>query len=263
MKIPIYQFDAFTGKESAGNPAAVCPLDDWLEEGAMQEIAAENGLSETAFFVSDGDGFALRWFTPTTEMDLCGHATLASAFVICTQLDPDRREAVFQTKSGQLSVVKTDSMFVMDFPARPPNPVSPPAGLIKALGGSPTEVLLAARDYLVVYKSERDIRNLNPDIPALSKFDHPVIVTAPGIGFDCVSRFFAPTMGISEDPATGSAHCTIAPYWAKRLGKQTVHAYQASARGGELKCECIGDRVHVAGSCALQTKTELEVPATN
>ncbi len=228
----------------------------------MQEIAADIGLSETAFFVKSGNVFNLRWFTPTTEVDLCGHATLASAFVIFTQLDPDCSETVFQTQSGQLSVVQKDDKFVMDFPARPPQPISPPPGLLEALGGSPTEVL-AARDYLVIYGSDQEIRNLDPDIPALSEIDRAVIVTAPGVKFDCVSRFFAPTMGVSEDPATGSAHCTIAPYWAEHLGKQTVHAYQASARGGELDCEYVGDRVHIAGSCMLHSKTEIEIPASN
>ncbi len=262
MKIPVYYIDAFTGKKSTGNPAAVCPLNDWLEDPTMQAIAADVGLSETAFFVRSGDRFDLRWFTPTTEVDLCGHATLASAFVICTQLDPDCNVTVFQTLSGQLSVVQRDDKFIMDFPARPPQPSPPPTGLLKAIGGSPTEVL-AARDYLVVYGSERAIRDLDPDIPTLSKIDHPVIVTAPGEEFDCVSRFFAPTMGIPEDPATGSAHCTIAPYWAERLGKRTVHAYQASASGGELECECVGDRVHVAGSCSLRTRTDIEIPVSN
>ena len=259
MKLPIYQVDAFTDRVLAGNPAAVCPLDGWLDDTTMQAIAAENNLPETAFFVRVGDGFELRWFTPTVEVDLCGHATLASAYVICTEIEPSRSEATFQTLSGPLAVRKQGKKFVMDFPARPARPVDPHAGLLEALGGSPVKVL-AARDYLVVYGSEQEVRDLDPDISALAEIDRPVIVTAPGKDFDCVSRFFAPTMGIAEDPATGSAHCTVAPYWSERLGKQAIRAYQASARGGELDCECAGDCVLIAGSCVLYMKGDIEIP---
>ncbi len=242
----------------AGNPAAVCPLDGWLDDATMQAIAAENNLPETAFFVRMGDGFELRWFTPSVEIDLCGHATLASAYVICTEIEPSREEATFQTRSGPLAVRKQGKKYVMDFPAQPAQPVDPHAGLLEALGGSPAKVL-AARDYLVVYESEQEVRDLDPDISALAEIDRAVIVTAPGKDFDCVSRFFAPTMGIAEDPATGSAHCTIAPYWSERLGKQAIRAYQASARGGKIDCECVGDRVLIAGSCVLYMRGEIEI----
>jgi PhzF family phenazine biosynthesis protein len=245
--LPLYQVDAFTGKLFAGNPAAVCPLERWLEDGQMQAIALENNLSETAFFVRNGDVYDLRWFTPACEIDLCGHATLASAFVILECLDRQAEAVRFHTKSGELRVGRNGDLLTMDFPARPPQPCGPLPALAEALGKAPRE-LGEARDYLAVYDSEDDIRSLVPDMRALAAVGHfAVIVTARGEEVDFVSRFFAPASGVDEDPVTGSAHCTLTPYWASRLGKTSFHALQVSARGGELWCELIGDRVRMSG----------------
>lgn len=247
MILPLYQVDAFTGKLFAGNPAAVCPLESWLGDRQMQSIAAENNLSETAFFVRNGDVYDLRWFTPACEVDLCGHATLASAFVVLEYLDRSAAAVRFHTKSGELRVRRNGDLLTMDFPARPPQPCDPLPALAEALGKPPRE-LGAARDYLAVYDSEEDVRSLDPDMRALAAVDHfAVIVTAPGKDVDFVSRFFAPAEGVDEDPVTGSAHCTLAPYWAQRLGKTSFHALQVSARGGELWCELAGDRVAISG----------------
>jgi PhzF family phenazine biosynthesis protein len=248
----VYQVDAFTQNVFAGNPAAICPLDSWLPDDTMQTIAAENNLAETAYFVPDGDGFHLRWFTPETEVDLCGHATLASAWVLYNKMGYDADGVTFHTLSGPLTVARQDDLLVMDFPARPPHPAEPCAGLLEALGGSPAAVL-AARDYLVVYESAEEVRALKPEMMGLMNIDRfAVIATAPGDGErDCVSRFFAPAKGIAEDPVTGSAHCTIVPYWAERLGKPEIHAFQASRRGGDLFCRMNGDRVTIAGHCAF------------
>jgi len=246
LQIPVYQIDAFASHVFAGNPAAICPLEQWLPDEQMQAIAAENNLSETAFFVRNGDGYQLRWFTPKVEVDLCGHATLASAFVILTQLAPG--DAVrFQTKSGVLEVTREGDLFTLDFPARPPADCKVDVGLVAALGGNP-ELILGARDYLVVYRSEDEVRALEPNMEALKGIDRfAVIVSAPGKDVDFVSRFFAPAKGVPEDPVTGSAHCTLIPYWAKRLGKTKLHAYQISPRGGELWCEDRGERVRMSG----------------
>ena len=248
QKIPMYQVDAFAGHVFSGNPAAICPLDTWLPDEQMQSIAAENNLAETAFFVPNGSGYKLRWFTPAVEVDLCGHATLASAFVILNDLTPAERSVSFETKSGTLSVTREGDLYSLDFPALPPQPCSDvyPA-LISALGGKPEEVL-AARDYLVVYASEEELRALRPDMAALMNLDRfAVIATAPGREVDFVSRFFAPAKGVPEDPVTGSAHCTLIPYWSKRLGKKKLHANQVSPRGGELWCEDRGKRVTISG----------------
>jgi PhzF family phenazine biosynthesis protein len=247
MKIPIFQVDAFASRLFAGNPAAVCPLEQWLDDKRLQAIAAENNLSETAYFVHSDDSYHLRWFTPEVEVDLCGHATLASAFVILNYLDPSKDAVRFHTKSGELLVRRNGDLLSMDFPARPPAPCRPPEGLIEALGKHPAE-LLAARDHLAVYASEEEVRCLRPNIDLLARVDHfAVIATAPGQKSDFVSRFFAPRQGIGEDPVTGSAHCTLAPYWSKRLNKTELHAFQVSARGGELWCEDRGERVIVSG----------------
>ena len=257
QQIPVFQVDAFASRVFAGNPAAICPLDQWLADEQMQAIAAENNLSETAFFVRNGDTYHLRWFTPKVEVDLCGHATLASAFVILTQLAPG--DAVrFQTKSGILKVSRDGELFTLDFPSRPPAECQVHKGLVAALGSaekppeggqdSPSHIVLAARDYLVVYESEEDVRALQPNMEALKQIDRfAVIVTAPGREVDFVSRFFAPAKGVPEDPVTGSAHCTLIPYWSKRLGKKKLHAYQVSPRGGELWCEDRGERVRISG----------------
>jgi PhzF family phenazine biosynthesis protein len=247
VKIPMYQVDAFAGRVFSGNPAAICPLDAWLPDEQMQAIAAENNLAETAFFVKNGSGYKLRWFTPAVEVDLCGHATLASAQVILNDLTPGERSVSFETKSGTLSVTRSGDLYSLDFPARPPQACEPYPGLVSALGGEP-EQILAARDYFVVYGSEQELRALKPDMQALMNIDRfAVIATAPGHDFDFVSRFFAPAKGVPEDPVTGSSHCTLTPYWSKRLGKTKLHAFQASPRGGELWCEDRGERVTISG----------------
>jgi PhzF family phenazine biosynthesis protein len=253
MRLPIYQVDAFTDRLFAGNPAAVCPLAEWLPDPVMQAIAAENNLSETAFFVRNGNGYALRWFTPSVEVDLCGHATLASGFVVLNLIEPQRDSVRFETKkAGALTVGRRADMLVMDFPAWAPSPATTPAGLVEALGGAPRAVL-HARDHLVVYETAAEIAALKPDLAALARVDTwAAIVTAPGSdGIDFVSRFFAPRQGVPEDPVTGSAHCTLAPYWAKRLGKNDLEARQLSSRGGVLRCTVDGDRVSIAGRAVL------------
>jgi predicted PhzF superfamily epimerase YddE/YHI9 len=246
-RIPVYQVDAFASRVFTGNPAAVCPLDKWLPDEQMQAIAAENNLAETAFFVKNGEGYNLRWFTPTVEVDLCGHATLASGFVIMNHLTPSAKLVQFSTQSGNLIVTRDGDLLSLDFPTRMPLECQVDPGLIPGLGGRP-ETVLAAREYLVVYGTEEEVRSLTPDMNALAKVDHfAVIATAPGKDVDFISRFFAPKQGIPEDPVTGSAHCTLIPYWSKRLGKKKLHAYQASPRGGELWCEDRGDRVTISG----------------
>lgn len=230
MRLPLYQVDAFTDRLFGGNPAAVCPLEEWLPDTTMQAIAAENNLSETAFFVREGEGYALRWFTPAVEVELCGHATLASAYVIFHVLEPARERVLFRTrKAGTLVVTRRGDELAMDFPAWPASPVAAPPELAAALGKPPVRVL-AARDYLAVYEHAEDVAGLDPDLAAVARLDRfAVIVTAPGVeGVDFVSRFFAPAKGVPEDPVTGSAHCTLTPYWAARLGKTRL---QAKSRG--------------------------------
>jgi PhzF family phenazine biosynthesis protein len=243
----MYQVDAFSGQVFAGNPAAICPLDAWLPDAQMQSIAAENNLAETAFFVRNGKGYKLRWFTPLVEVDLCGHATIASAQVILNDLMPGERSVSFETRSGTLTVTREGDLYSLDFPSRPPGPCEPNSELVHALGGNP-EAVLAARDYFVVYGSEEELRALKPDMQALMNIDRfAVIATAPGRDFDFVSRFFAPSKGVPEDPVTGSAHCSLIPYWSKRLGNTKLHAFQVSPRGGELWCEDRGERVTISG----------------
>ncbi len=258
MQLPLYQVDAFADAVFKGNPAAVMPLDAWLPDATLQAIAAENNLSETAFLVPqkgglDEDGYGLRWFTPTKEVDLCGHATLASAWVIFHKLDGARAHVDFFTKSGKLTVRQDgeSGRLAMDFPARPATEKAPCSGLIAALGVAP-KLVLAASKYLLVYEDAEIVRKMKPDMAGLMELDRDgVIVTAPGDrpGIDCVSRYFVPAAGIPEDPVTGSAHCSVVPYWAKRLGKRDIVAYQASARGGTLYCRDEGERVRLAGSC--------------
>jgi PhzF family phenazine biosynthesis protein len=252
MRLPIYQVDAFTSRLFAGNPAAVVPLQDWPPDATLQAIAGENNLSETAFFVRDRDVWELRWFTPTAEIDLCGHATLATAAVIFRHIEPARRRVEFRTrKAGTLSVTRHGEELALDFPARPAAPVAAPPALAAALGATPAEVL-AARDYLCVFENTEDVHNLRPDFAALARLDRLVICTAPGVGeFDFVSRFFAPALGIDEDPVTGSSHCTLVPFWAERLGRSHLRAKQVSPRGGELSCALEGDRVTIAGRAAF------------
>jgi len=260
MKIPFYQIDSFTDSVFSGNPAGVCPLDAWIDAETMQAIATENNLSETAFFVREGDDYALRWFTPACEVDLCGHATLASALIILTRLEPHRNGARFTTQSGPLVVERDGDRLAMDFPARPPVPCTPHSGLVPALGVEPEEILGAERDYLAVYPDLATVLSLEPDAAGLMGMDRPtVIVTAPGEDCDFVSRFFGPAVGIYEDPVTGSAHCTSVPYWARRLGKTRLFARQVSARGGELWCEDRGERVRMAGHAAVYLEGEITV----
>jgi PhzF family phenazine biosynthesis protein len=259
MRLPIYQVDAFTEKLFGGNPAAICPLEAWLPDATMQAIAAENNLAETAFFVREDGDYVLRWFTPAVEVDLCGHATLASAYIIFRYLEPHRQSVNFRTlKAGTLTVERREDSLVMDFPARPPSPAEAPAGLIAALGGAPRDVL-RARDYLAIYGSAAEITALKPDFTALAKIDcFAVIATAPGVnGIDFVSRFFAPRQGIDEDPVTGSSHCTLVPYWAKRLGKSELEARQISTRGGALSCALDGDRVRIGGRAVLYLEGQI------
>lgn len=236
MKLRLFQVDAFTDHLFAGNPAAVCPMEEWLPDDVMQSIAAENNLAETAFFVRNHEEYDLRWFTPTREVDLCGHATLASAHVLFQVLDPSLGSVTFRTLSGPLRVDRDGAWLSMRLPRREPAACEAPAALLEGLGSTPGHVL-RSRDYMAVYGSEDDVRSLRPDMTRLASLDAlGVIVTAPATRFDFVSRFFAPAAGVPEDPVTGSAHCTLVPYWAKRLGKQTLHARQVSARGGELLC---------------------------
>jgi len=261
MRTPIYQLDAFTSRRFAGNPAAVMPLDDFLGDDMLQAIAAENNLAETAFLVREGGDYRLRWFTPTTEVPLCGHATLASAAVVMERLEPGRNQVVFHSASGPLTVRRTATGYVMDFPARPSQPVPPPPGLAAALGAVPVEVVVDAFNYLVLLASAREVRGLTPDIAAIAHVDRSgVIVTAPGDeSYDFVSRYFAPAKGIPEDPVTGGAHCALAPYWAQRLGKTEFRAFQASKRGGEVICRLVGDRVELEGSCVFYLEGEAEI----
>lgn len=257
MKLPLYQIDAFTSTVFGGNPAAVVPLDSWLPDATLQAIALENNLSETSYFVPEGEGWRLRWFTPVNEVDLCGHATLATAHLIFSRLKPDLSRVRFQTRSGLLEVTRDGDRLVLDFPALRPKPLEDGGGmraaLAQALGRPPKEVW-AARDVMAIYESADDVRALKPDMSALGKIDAwAILVTAPGdqTGIDFVSRFFAPGYGIPEDPVTGSAHCELTPYWAARLGKKKLAARQVSARGGELFCEDRGDRVSIAGRAVL------------
>jgi len=250
-RLPLYQVDAFADAVFAGNPAAVVPLETWLPDDLMLSIAAENNLAETAFFVTEGDMRRLRWFTPTVEMDLCGHATLASAYVIFQHLEPQATELNFITRSGPLSVARLENgLLELDFPSRPPAPCALPDGLIEAVGKAPLEVL-KSRDVVALYDDADFIRDLKPNMAKLAELDaHALIVTAPGkpgSGVDFVSRFFAPLEGIPEDPVTGSAHCTLTPYWAAKLGKTQMIARQLSARGGQLELRLAGERVHMAG----------------
>lgn len=253
MKIPIYQVDAFTSEVFSGNPAAVCLLDAWMDDGLLQSIAAENNLSETAFLVPCGNGFDLRWFTPVTEVALCGHATLAGAFVLyeCRNWPGDR--ITFQTRrSGQLTVMRRDALLEMDFPARPVIDRPAPAALNEVLRVTPTATFGSAEDLLVVLDSERAVREFRPDFAALERLDcRGVIMTARGDRSDFVSRFFAPRVGVPEDPVTGSSHCVLIPYWAGVLGKTDLYAIQVSKRGGELICRHAGDRVKIGGRAAL------------
>ena len=261
MRTSIFQIDAFTNRRFAGNPAAVMPMDHFLDDATLQAIAAENNLAETAFLVPEGGDYRLRWFTPTTEVPLCGHATLASAAVVMERLEPGRSRVVFHSASGPLTVTRVASGYVMDFPARLSEPVASPPGLAEALGVVPVEVFADPFNYMALLQRAELVRELNPDIAALARLDRSgVVVTAPGDGiYDFVSRYFAPAKGIPEDPVTGGAHCALTPYWAKRLGTTEFRAYQASRRGGEIICRLAGDRVELEGACVFYLEGEVEV----
>lgn len=255
-EIDIYQVDAFTSRLFGGNPAAVCPLEAWLPDGTLQAIADENNLSETAFFIPQGDGFELRWFTPRVEIDLCGHATLATAHVIFNHLPYPKDEIRFSTRfAGPLSVTRQNDWLTLDFPSWIATPVSPvPADGIAGLGGKSPSECYVKRDYMFVYEDEGDIRNAKPDFSLLGRLKRYLCITAPGKDCDFVSRFFCVGDGVEEDPVTGSAHSMLIPYWTKRLGKTRMLARQLSGRGGELRCEFLGERVHIAG----QTQTYMQ-----
>jgi PhzF family phenazine biosynthesis protein len=266
MRTPIFQVDAFTTRRFAGNPAAVMPMDRFLDDAVLQAIAAENNLAETAFLVAEGGDYRLRWFTPGVEVPLCGHATLASAAVVMERLEPGRSSVIFRTASGPLTVRRTASGYLMDFPARPSEMIAPPARLAEALGIVPVEVHVNAFNYMAILDNERQLRALAPDLAAIAGMDRPgVIVTAPGDttvdqgGHDFISRYFAPKKGVPEDPVTGAAHCMLAPYWARRLGKSEFRAFQASKRGGEVICRLAGDRVELEGSCVFYLEGEVEI----
>lgn len=266
VQIPLFQVDAFTTRAFRGNPAAVCPMDAWLPDDVLQAIAAENNLSETAFVRprAGSDDYDLRWFTPAFEVDLCGHATLGTAFVLMTELRPALRRVAFHTRSGVLVVTREGDALVMDLPANPAEAIAAPPGLAEALGATPSSVV-RARDLVAVFDDADAVRRLRPDIGRIAALDaYAVAVTAPGTGADSdvdfVSRFFAPRAGIPEDPVTGSAHCTLVPYWAARLGRPRVTARQVSARTGELIGTVRGARVDLAGHAVLTIKGTLFVP---
>ena len=248
--LPIYQVDAFASEVFAGNPAAVCPLDAWLSDEVMQAIAMENNLSETAYLVRNGADYELRWFTPAVEVDLCGHATLGSAYVVATHLEPGRDEMVFHSKSGPLTVTRDGDLFTLDFPSLPPERLDDHSAVEAALGAAPEELWRADKT-MAVLADEAAVLAADPDLAKVAALPGDgLIVTAPGRERDFVSRYFAPHAGIPEDPVTGSAHCVLTPYWARRLDKARLTARQVSARGGELVVEDRGERVLISGRVA-------------
>ncbi|MES2418106.1 MAG: PhzF family phenazine biosynthesis protein [Bacteroidota bacterium] len=261
MQLQIYQADAFTDQLFGGNPAAIIPLTTWLPAPLMQKIAAENNLAETAFFVPQGNDFELRWFTPELEIDLCGHATLAAAHILFTELGYANNVIHFHTlKAGALTVSKAEDLYVLNFPSRPAVSAEVPDGLLDAIGGKPPIEVLKSRDYLLVYETEADILTIKPDFGALAKLNlMGIIVTAKGDNSDFVSRFFIPSAGINEDPVTGSAHCTLIPYWVNKLNKSKLHAFQVSARRGELWCELQADNVLMSGKAVTYLKGEVYI----
>jgi PhzF family phenazine biosynthesis protein len=261
MRTAIYQVDAFTRQRFAGNPAAVMVFDEFPADAVMQAVAAENNLAETAFLVPDAGDYRIRWFTPSTEVPLCGHATLASAAVVMERLEPRRESVVFHSKSGPLPVRRTATGYVMDFPVRTFERDAASQELVAALGVTPIEVHINAFNYMALLPSEDVVRGLKPDLAAIARLDRSgVIVTAAGSGaYDFVSRYFAPAKGIPEDPVTGGAHCQLVPYWAERLGRSEFRAYQASARGGEIVCRLKGSRVELEGACVFYMEGTAEI----
>ncbi len=261
MTLDLYQIDTFTDRPFEGNPAAIIPLKTWLPDNTMQSIAEENNLSETAFFVPTGKGFHIRWFTPETEVDLCGHATLAAAYVLFNILEYNKKRIEFESKSGILTVLQKDNLLVMDFPAQPLIPCNVPDEIVKALGKAPIECL-RSEDYIAVFETASDVLSIKPDIGYLKKLDlRGVVITARSRQYDFVSRFFAPKQGIDEDPVTGSTHTQLIPYWAQKLGKAKMRVKQVSKRGGELVCELHEDRVLISGKAVkfLEGKIELDI----
>lgn len=265
MKLTLYQVDAFTDKLFGGNPAAVIPLQQWLNDELMQQLALENNLSETVFFVpgtpADDYDYHIRWFTPTTEVNLCGHATLASAWVLYHILGHSKPTIRLHCQSGRLTITRDGDLITMDFPAWQPTPLKDfPAELSVALGFVPFVTVYKYRDYLVELESEEAVRKCQPDFVRLKRLGEKAIITATGEnGVDFVSRFFAPSLGIDEDPVTGSAHAQLIPYWAEKLGKTNLRAKQLSRRGGELWCTYAGERVTIAGKCVFFMKGEIDL----
>lgn len=260
MSVPIFQVDAFASALFGGNPAAVMVMPGLNDAALLQAIAAENNLAETAFITSDGAGdYRIRWFTPIVEVPLCGHATLASAAVVMERLEPGRARVTFQSASGPLPVMRDGDVYALDFPARPSEEAAAPAGLALALGTAPVDVQANAFNYMVVLADAQAVREIRPDLRAIAALDRPgLIVTARGDQhYDCVSRYFAPAKGIDEDPVTGGAHCMITPYWARRLGRTDLQAFQASPRGGEIDCRLRGDRVELRGGCVFYMTGEV------
>lgn len=255
-----YVVDAFTHRPFAGNPAGVCLVDAWPSDAKMQQIAGENNLPETAFICKETDGWHIRWFTPAFEMDLCGHATLASGFVILTQLEPGAEYVDFSSRSGPLRVLRQGDRFTLDFPARPPRPVATPDGLAACLG-VPILGCYQSRDLIVLVENARQVAELTPDFAAMARIipAEGVVPTAPGDDCDFVSRFFDPHDAIIEDPVTGSAHCTLIPFWAEKLGRDVLVARQLSRRGGTLYCENAGERVYISGNAVLYSMGEIKV----
>ncbi len=259
MKLTLYQVDAFTGKLFGGNPAAVIPLDEWLDDAVMQNIALENNLSETAFIVKENENYHIRWMTPTIEVPLCGHATLASSFVLFNYLQPELEKIVFNSLSGELIITREDDLISMDFPANKPEPVEFNRKLIDAIPQEPKE-LLRNDAYVAVYDDEKKVREISPDLRViLTEAPGGLIVTAPGDNVDFVSRYFVPSAGIDEDPVTGYAHTVLTPYWSEKLGKTKLHANQVSSRGGDLYVEDIKGRVKISGRAVLYMKGEIEL----
>lgn len=254
----LYQVDAFTDEVFSGNPAAVVPLDSWLSDDEMQKISAENNLSETAYFVRESDGtFSIRWFTPKTEVEICGHATLASAHVLFEHLDFDGDKVVFQSKSGELTVEKKDDIYWMNFPSNPPEPIPVPKLLPDAIGTIPIYTGVN-RDMLVLLQDEETVRSVKPDFSLLEKMEvRGIIITAKGENCDFVSRYFAPSMGIYEDPVTGSAHTLLTPFWKKRLHKDSMNGCQVSKRGGHIMCTQKDGRVEIGGAAVTYMVGEI------
>ena len=259
MTLKIYQVDAFTNKIFGGNPAAVCPLENWLDNEILQNIANENNLSETAFFVKENNSFHIRWFTPASEVDLCGHATLAASFILFNKLNYLEEKIIFKSKSGELIVEKNNDLISLNFPARNPEEINVDEVLLNALTKKPLEVYFD-KSIVCVFENESQIRKLNPRIKDfLNLQTHGVIITAPGDNVDFVSRFFAPDVGIDEDPVTGYAHTLLIPLWARKLNKNKLTALQVSKRGGELFCENLNERVKISGNAVLYLEGEIYI----